>query len=281
MILSVSFSYGQSLKKALKTGTMDYCAGTDFCGKATYQYYEDSKTSSEIKHGTFKASGLSKSDYGFSLFSITGQFIDGYRTGLWTFTLQRKDVLIEGGTFSTGKLKSTQNFYNGLPNGKWRLHETWKVRDLLELNGKSVWGHFCNPIIDSASTIFKNGVAIGATYTKKYGFETKATLNNNGFVTGKLIEPWGVMTFNSNGVMTKYGNEDLDVTLIQNANMYLEGKISKSKLDEMSIKVDTVLTVFENMPTMFEQDFFEGVGGDKSRTTPNKRVYGRYFKFSR
>jgi len=282
LLLAVSLSYGQSPRKTLKTGTMDYCAGTDFCGKATYQYYEDTATASEIKHGFFKASGLSKSDFGYSSFSITGQFIDGFRNGLWTFTMQRKDLPIEGGSYSTGKLKSTQNFKNGLPNGKWRLHEIWKARYLLEIHGKSVWGLFCEPLVDSASTTFKNGMAFGATYTKKYGDETKATLNDNGFIIGNFIAPWGISTFNSNGVKTKWEGEYLDLTVIQNADLYLTGKITKSKLDELSIRVDTVINAFENMPAMFEQEFFEGVGGDKSNiATKNTRIYGRYFKFSR
>ena len=279
ILLVVSFSYAQSSKKLLKTGTMEYCTGTDFCGKATYQYYQDPATASEIMHGTFKASGFSKSDYGYSSFSITGQFVDGFRNGLWTFIQQRKDVQVEGGSFSTGKLKSTQNFKNGIPNGKWKLHEIWKIRNLLELYGKSVWGHFSESIIDSASTTFKDGVAVGETYCKKYGDVTRATLNKDGFVIGNMIEPWGKSTYNVNGVRTKWKGENLDTIVVKYADMYLEGKISKSKLGELSIRVDTVMNVFENMAAMFQQDFFEGVGGDKTRQLEApKRIYGRVIR---
>jgi len=277
--LAVLFCNGQNQKRTLKTGTMEYCTGTDFCGKATYQFYIDPSTSSEIKHGTFKASGISKSDYGFSSFSISGQFIDGYRNGLWIFIQQRKDMPIQGGSFSTGKLKSTQSFKNGLPDGKWRLHEIWKTRDLFEINGKSVWGHFSDNIIDTAFTTFKDGIAVGITYCKRYGDESRATLNNNGFVTGNYIDPSSKSTFNSYGVMTKYEGQQIDTAVIRKVNMYLEGKISKSKLDELSIRVETTTDLLEFISGMFEQDFFKGAGGDKTMESQGqKRIYGRRIK---
>ena len=278
LIVSFGFVHGQT--KSLKTGNMEYSAGTDFTGTAIYQYYQDPNTSEEVMHGTFKASGLSKSNFGYSSFSITGQFVNGYRNGLWTFIKQRKDVPIEGGSYSTGKLKSTQNFKNGLPNGKWKLHETWKARDLLELYGKTVWGHYCNSIEDSASTTFKDGVAVGETYCKKYGDVTKATLNNNGFIIGLYRDGEGTMTFNSNAVMTKWDADILNNELIESGEKYLTGKISKSELNARSISVDTISNVFTYMPDVFEQYFFEGVGGDKTRELGNiKRVYGRRYKF--
>jgi hypothetical protein len=279
IILAVSFCYGQSPKKQLKIGTSEYCAGTDYCGKATYQYYFDRATSTEIMHGTYKASGVSKSDYGFSSFSIKGQFIDGYKTGIWTYIKQRKDVQMQSGTFATGLLRSTQNFKNGLPNGKWKLRETTKYRDLLELYGKSVWGHFTEPIIDSASTTFKDGVMVGVTYCKKYG-ETTGTFNNNGFIVGKYKASNTNAIFNSNGVMLQDNGPVLDTTIIRYANLYLEGKITKSKLEELSIKVDTVKNVLEDMSELFEQPFFTGVNGDKTMDyKAYNRIYGRCFKF--
>lgn len=278
-MLAISFTYGQGQKKQLKIGTSEYCAGTDFCGKATYQYYYDHATSKETMHGSYKASGQSKSDYGFSSFSITGQFIDGYKTGLWTYIKQRKDVQMEGGTFATGLLRSTQNFKNGLPNGKWKLRETNKYRDLLELYGKSVWGHFTEPIIDSASTSFKDGVMVGITYCKKYG-ETKGTFNNNGFIIGNYKAFNTNTVFNSNGVMVENYGSPMDTTIVRYANLYLEGKITKSKLEELEIKVDTVKNVLDDMSELFEQPFFLGVNGDKTMDSKDyKRIYGRCFKF--
>jgi len=281
VILVASTCFGQSQHKSLKKGTMEYSTGTDFAGTATYQYYQNPNTMNEVMHGTFKASGLSKSDFGYASFSITGQFIDGYRNGLWTFIQQRKDMPIQGGSFSTGILKSTQSFKNGLPDGKWRLHEIWKVRDLFEINGKSVWGHFSKPIIDTAFTTFKDGMAVGITYCKRYGDESRAILNNNGFVTGNYIDPSSKSTFNSYGVMTIYNGQQLDTAVIRKVNMYLEGKILKSKLDEMSIRVDTTFDVLEFIPGMFEQDFFQGVSGDKTRESQSlKRIYGRRIKIT-
>lgn len=281
IILVSTFCFGQNQHRLLKTGTMEYSAGTDFVGTATYQYYLDPITTNEVMHGTFNASGFSKSDFGYASFSIAGQFIDGYRNGLWTFIQQRKDVPVQGGSFSTGKLKSTQNFKNGLPDGKWRLHEIWKTRDLFEINGKSVWGHYSKPIIDTAFTTFKNGVAVGITYCKRYGDETRATLNNNGFVIGNYIDPASKLTFNSYGIMTISDGQRQDTAVIRKVNMYLKGKISKSKLDEMSIRMDTTFDVLEYVRGMFEQDFFEGVGGDKTRGLQGvKRIYGRRIKLS-
>lgn len=279
IMLAVSFCYGQSSKKQLKIGTSEYCAGTDYCGKATYQFYLDRATSTQIMHGSYKASGISKSDYGFSSFSITGQFVDGFKTGLWTYIKKRKDVQMQSGTFATGLLRSSQNFKNGLPNGKWKLRETTKYRDLLELYGKSVWGHFTEPLIDSASTTFKDGVMVGVTYCKKYG-ETIGTFNSNGFIVGKYNAFNTNALFNTNGVMLEDNGPTLDTTTIRYANLYLEGKITKSKLEEMAIKVDTVNNVVEDMSELFEQPFFIGVEGDKTMDfKAYNRIYGRCFRF--
>ena len=278
LIVSIGFTHGQT--KSIKTGTMEYSAGTDFAGTATYQYYQNPNTDEEVMHGTFKASGLSKSNIGYSSFSITGQFVNGYRNGLWTFIKQRKDVPIEGGSYSTGKLRSTQNFKNGLPNGKWKLHETWKIRDLLELYGKTGWGHYSNSIEDSASTTFKDGVMVGETYCKKHGDVTKATLNKDGFIVGLYRDGQGTMTFNANAVMTKWEADNVDNELVEYGDKYITGKISKSELNEKSISVDTINNVLVFMPDVFEQYFFEGIGGDKTRELGNvKRIYGRRYKF--
>jgi hypothetical protein len=274
LILVNCVSYGQKTKKSprvIKIGTTDYDTGTDFAGKAVYHYYIDPISSEEVMEGSYKASGYSKSDVGFSSFSITGQFKDGYCDGVWVYKKERKDVQLEGGSYSTGQLRCTKRYKNGLPNGKWTMHENWKMRDRLNFYGKPIWGHFDDPVVDSALATFKDGVQVGSSFCKKFNSATMFSYNNKGFVVGKYADSWGrQMTFNSNGVRTHFWETPTDTMLLRVANGYVEGKIPKTELDKMSIKVDTIKNASEYMPSLFEQPFL---------TEEPNIVYGRYLKF--
>lgn len=299
VITTVSLSFGQKLPQTLKSETIDYgfCASSN--GKATYQYYEDPTTAQLIKHGTFTFSENRKGDYGNYTVTISGKFKNGLRDGLWSYSIKETDFPNYNGTYTTGTFSSVQNFKDGLPNGAWTLNNSWKARDRRYSNGIYIWGNYEPVYIESASTLFKDGVATGLTSYNVNGKKHVITLTDNGFMTGTLSEELGgtktEIAFNANGVMTKYVERvsssgtvlnklDFDPESLEIGSKYLSGQISKSELDDLYLKVDTVKGILDDMSILFEHDYFylPGIDGDKSIFPQgSSRVYGRYIKVQR
>jgi hypothetical protein len=268
ILLSITLCFGQKSKKELKTGTGEFCYGTDYCGTETYHYYIDPVTSEQVYEGPYKASGKSNSDIGFASFLVTGQYRHGRMDGVWKFNRERKNVPLQGGGYSTGFLRCTKSYKNGVANGKWSIREIWKARNMIIYSGKPLWGHFNEPSTDSACVYFKNGVAYGTIYLQNYNEVSTTKLTQNGlFISDSKSEQ-----YNSHGLITTLNDVKTDTTLLRYGNQFLEGKISKSRLDELKIKVDTVLNDSEPFELLFKQDFLFG-GNDEAAI----KAYGRCF----
>jgi len=294
ILLSFSICLGQTNSKPIRTETISYKKGI-----ATFQCYEDSKTSNLIKHGTFSFSEIQKGEFGSQVATITGQFNDGYRDGLWSYTIKKIDAENLSGTYTTGTLISIQNFNNGFPDGVWSLNNNWKTRSRIMANFKSVWSVYSNSATESASCSFKKGILVGVISFTENGKQKVINLNKDGFVTGPFIEESGgtstEMNFNSKGVMTKYvervsgsgtvlNSIDFDAELLQLADDYLSNRKSIADLKELSIKLDTIKGIAEDAGLMFYTDYFylPGIDGDKTITQKgNERIHGRYLKFER
>ena len=293
-LFSSSICFGQTNTKTIKTETISYKSG-----KATFQCYEDSKTSNLMKHGTFNFSENQKGEFGSQIATITGQFKDGYRDGLWSYTIKKIDAENLNGTYTTGTFTSVQNFSDGFPNGTWKLNNNWKTRRRVMVDFKYVWSSYSNSEIELASFSFKNGMMVGVVNFTEDGKQKTINLNQDGFVTGSFIEENSgtttEMNFNSKGIITKYverasasGNVlnfiDFDAELLQVADDYLANRKSLADLKELSIKLDTVRGIVENAGLMFYDDYFylPGIDGDKTITRKgNERIHGRYLKFER
>lgn len=296
LIFSFYFACTFSQNRTLKTEVIDYKDG-----KVSYQCYEDSKTSELIKHGEFKYIVNQKSAQGSYLLTVTGFFKDGYRDGLWSFSIKQIDFPNLNGTFTTGILISTQSYKNGVPNGAWRVDETRKTRELYYQHGRYVWGAYSNIYKEFFSTIFRDGIATGITTYQIDGKGNTLNLNNEGFLTGNIIAD-GIgtrleLSFNNKGVITKHVERqvstgkvvyksDFDPELLQIGDKYLSGAITREQLSEMNINVDTIsrISFLNDYENIFMHNYFnlEGIDGDKTMIDNNdKRIYGRFIKFQR
>jgi hypothetical protein len=294
VLFSSSICLGQTSTKIIKTETISYKSG-----KATFQCYEDPNTSNLIKHGTFNFSENLKGEFGSQIATITGHFKDGYRDGLWSYTIKKIDAENLNGTYTTGTFTSIQNFNNGYPNGAWKLDNTWKARGRIMVDFKYIWSSYSVSEKESASFSFKNGMMVGLVNFTAEGKQKTINLNQDGFVTGTIIEEnIGTTTernFNSKGVITKYvergsasGNVlnfiDFDAELLQVADDYLSNRKSLTDLKELSIKLDTLQGIADVAGFMFDDDYFylPGIDGDKTITrNGNERIHGKGLQFER
>jgi hypothetical protein len=283
--------------QVIKTFKQDYNDGT-----MIYHYYENPETNEQVKQGAFSYTKYLKANPGIYSEIVTGQFRNGYRDGVWSFTIRRIDYPNSGGSYTTETTLSKQSFKNGVPNGLWNVSVFWKLRNQVYFKGAYVWGAFDPSHTETASLTFNNGIATGVVTHSDPKLIT-LHLNKNGFVVGNYIFPGAYsnseITFNGNGIVIKFVERDksgrvesklnFDNALIQTGENYLAGKISKQQLDEQQIKIDTVkISNYANYSDVFEQDYFifPTLGGDKSifdngTTTINNRVYGRYIFLER
>lgn len=271
-------------------------------GTMIYHYYENPETSEQVKHGAFSYTKYLNAHPGIYSETITGQFKNGYRDGVWSFAIKRIDYPNSGSSYTTETTLSKQSFKNGIPHGLWNVSSFWKLRNLVYFKGAYVWGTFDPAHYETASLTFNNGIASGLV-THGDPKLTIIHLNKKGFVVGNYIFPGtygnAEITFSSGGVVTKFVDRDksgkvqsklnFDTELIQTGEKYLSGAISKQQLDELQIKADTVnISNYINYSDVFELDYFifPTLGGDKSifddgYKTVNTRIYGRYILFER
>lgn len=290
LALVISKNYSQTLK----TIKENYNGG-----EITYQYYEDSKSSEYIKHGTFKYVKKANDNLGGTYSqSITGNFKNGFRDGAWIFLTKNTDYPNQIGTYTTGITSATQTYKDGIPNGLWKVNNSWKTRSKFFFKGSYSWGAFEKPINEYVTTTFINGCATGIT-TYKNGNETiekTITLNKGGFLTGNYNFQNSLsideLSFDLNGVVTKFVSrnksgkveykETFDDELMSTASNYLSGKISKNELKEKYITIDTIgAQNFIDFGDIFEHDYFllPSIGGDKTydgTSSQSKRKYGLY-----
>jgi len=281
------FPFLHNYSQTLKTMSSDYEDG-----KMTYQYYEDSKTSEFIKQGFFKFNKSLRDENGGGTYNetITGAFKNGFKDGVWIFTIIKLDFPNNDGSYTTATTNLTQTFKEGTANGEWKLNSTYKSRNKLYVNGHYSWGMFGKAYTEYAITNFTNGYATGVTtYKDAQSLSSKTiTFNKYGFLIGNYIFQGNYdnseITFNDEGIVTKYvvrnssGNvtskTDFDEGLILTAQKYLKGEITNEQLMQNHIKVDTIkATNYVDFGNMFEHDYYflPDLKGDKSNNT-----YGKY-----
>ena len=253
-ILCLPFSYNYS--QTQKTMTTDDI----FDGKLTYQYYEDTKTSEYVKHGSYKYSRRKQMSGGTYNFTITGQYIHGKKDGIWNIIETLVDYPNNAGSYTTGSENLLQSFKDGIANGEWKYSKDFKTRSKLYNRGKYLWSIYTlddNSLFASAS--FIDGFATGTVVYKDMFLKSKRTisLNRNGFMTGcytltdnSFQNSSEELVFNEDGVITKNVSRDgagkviskngLDDELISVAVQYTKGQITDQQLNSNHIKLDTL-----------------------------------------
>jgi len=263
-MLTLQISYGQTLKtekEKYKDGIM------------TYQGYDKSETGEFIKHGTFKFVENLKGKYGSYNVLVTGTFKNGFRNGLWTYSIKQIDAENNNGSFTTGNLLYTQMFKDGIPNGLCNYNNTYKTREIIcDYYGHCKWGIYSKIENESANFNFKNGKAIGIVKFKINGIAKVLNLNQNGIIMDKTLKvlngaTWTIETFN-NGKLTR------TIEKIDGGSV-----LSNYIPDSINVRLDTVGINYlytDGLGELFINDYFNHWGGDKTITESGylNRFYG-------
>lgn len=275
----------------------------DFCdGKATYAYYVDAKTGDEVRDGAFNYTELISKNGSVYSVSIKGSYTEGFKDGIWNYTITHKDIPLEGGYYQTGSIVMVQSFKDGMPNGKWSYSENFKGRNRRYTRNGWYWSPFEVEKPLSAVLNYQNGIVSGEFRLNNEIVNASGCFNSSGFMTGK----WQITKKDfvqidltaQNGIVTAYANKDVKTGKVAYRSKYdaeLQqvqkdaSKLSKEMLSKIcadkNIKVDTLSTsnifLFEEY---FKQPMFRNseIFGDKTYQDYNDtKNYGRYILMER
>jgi hypothetical protein len=161
-------------------------------GTATYYYYEDENTHKNIKHGSFSYTFNGVEDYkGFNQ-TIKGNYKNGLKDDLWTYTLLFTDFNIENGLvllaatnkYTIGKIILTANYKDGYAHGVWKTNWSYKKRS------KDYYSREWLPFEAQKSLAiemnFANGYFVGKVNNKNdfSPFEVLGKFDQNSLATG-------------------------------------------------------------------------------------------------
>lgn len=220
LILSIFFGlcgHGQNVKTY--SGDMNDAMRTP--GKVNYTYYE--KEGQIIRHGKFSyawsdkgtASPRGKS-YSYAMTkSINGEFKDGRKHGLWTYVINFTDFPlghsifgVTGDILTTGNIKMTANYLNGLAHGAWNYDHSFKSRYLVPTFGSWNWSDYDKQKNIKVTAHFSSGKVIGNLIRQDSYSNVNLNLSfdENGFLDGVgTIEEDGNKrtTLARNGILVK------------------------------------------------------------------------------
>jgi hypothetical protein len=165
-------------------------------GTAEYSYYEDPNTHEYIKEGLFTYTFDGVGDYKGYKQTITGNFVNGLKNGLWTYTIQMTDFGFNNPYF-TGTVSLVANYKMGYAHGNWKETQSLKSRKKFISYGTYVWDAF-GPLKNmNISFNFNNGSLVGEVLINDENANFKATgqFNDQSLCTGTwLINDmgWGI-----------------------------------------------------------------------------------------
>lgn len=140
-------------------------------GSAIYTYYEDPDSREYVKQGAFKYSFKGVGSYtGFDQ-TITGNFKEGLKNGLWKYTITMKDFGTNN-SYSTGSITLQSNYKDGYAHGKWIEIISYKKRSKLLTRSGYIWGPWEQLQTTSIEMNFDNGFYTG-NVTINDGFKNK------------------------------------------------------------------------------------------------------------
>jgi hypothetical protein len=316
LLLSTSLVGAQNLK----TFNGEFENGEITKAKATYSYYEDSKTLEYLKQGAFKYVNSFTSDKGTFNATFNGNFKANKRDGIWTFVINEVDCPHTDNLYYTGSSKLTANYINGVPNGAWTYVSQYKRR---EKKWDGTWGSFEIQPNENVSATFKNGHFSGLlSISNNPSFAEFPVITGQYDDNGNPIGKWVLRNSETektiqfqDGVVTQVVVREITSgkvvdKIIDDAEMtkiktdFIQKKLTKSDLVSMKIKVDTIPFVKEAQGMLwFGQSFNDErfkdryIGGDithyyvefdNSKNDYNQKTgwfdtrnYGSYILFER
>lgn len=264
-------------------------------GIANYSYYEDEKTHKYIKHGSFSYSFNGVGDYkGFNQ-TIKGNYKNGLKDGLWTYTLSFADFNIENGLvmlaatnkYTTGKITLTANYKDGYAHGVWKTNWSYKKRSKDYYNRE--WLPFEEQKTLAIEMNFANGYLSGKVSIKNdfSPFEANGNFDQNSLATGTWVVKdigWNNskdLIYKDN-ILYEFIGREISTGNVngQQKNQpiydkYIASKdLSSVEMEEKGIKIDTVYGIkcaaysnIENhISKLFNEDYFlyQFIDGDLS-----------------
>lgn len=242
-----------SAQNNLKTVTEDFQKG-----KVTYSYYENPETYELLKHGPLKYTETCKQgNYGTKFLTVTGNFKDGKRDGVWTYTLNQKDFDDNGeDNLVTKNINFTQTYKDGKYNGIAKLNGMRKYRSLRYWNGKRTWTSYGDTYIRNYAVTYKDNRITGNVTYKIDNKMGTINFGSGGLQTGEYSTDFmhifkQTITANTKGVVTKflvrrkdngsvYRKLTFDAELLDMINQYSTGKISFDELKSKGYVSDTI-----------------------------------------
>ncbi len=266
-------------------------------GDVVYSYYV-SPAGDEIQHGSFKLTQSDKiSNGGTYLRVISGNYKNGYKDGVWTYTVNEKDYGRDN-YYTTGTIKLVQSFKDGIPHGQWSYNCNIKRRELLYNGSGYSWGAYIDPELTNVSCSYNNGKMTGQLLFKNDKMNLTGNLNKDGHCIGEWLIKDGVYTTRfktSNGFITMYnmkGNYSSASEVINPSPQILSlidslntGTASIDEVDKRELQVDIVnlkslitnLDTYLNGEGIFSMDVIGK--GDKSYGDLNGKALRHYGDF--
>lgn len=189
----------------------DFYNGMRIKGEANYSYYLGNNNE-QIKNGSFRYSSREKNEEWRYSSSITGNFNNNLRQGLWAYNIESKDFeKSRDGFYYNISISLIANYLDGKPNGVWHF-KTLKSQHKKELK-QNRWRIVGDTIIEDVSIDlhWKNGVLIDSINIVQLGSDNiLAILDNNGFVL--------TMDLQNQNSSSKYVYSDqiLDYSIVNN-----------------------------------------------------------------
>ena len=300
VIIILVLAIGKLLAQTSKTfsGDLDN-------GKVTFSYYDDPTTGKEVRHGAYKYIETDNGENGskFSL-TITGVYKNGYRDGIWNYTINKIDCSSENNNeFYTGNTTMKQSYKDGMPDGIWSYLDSYKVRNQKYSRVGWSWGPFkiVEPEIITAN--FCNGVLCGNLLIKTTYEKVVGQLDNSGRWIGNwninstkelMLDKGYVMKYKTrtdDGQISTQSNFDVDmIKLIDQVKETPKLDVTEF-CDKNNLTMDTIsgikhynLECFDGNGKMFK---YQKTDGDKTYIADeygnhyDKRQYGYFILIER
>lgn len=150
-------------------------------GQLSYSYYEDPKTYEYIKNGKFSFSFISGNSANFNKgmeIKITGNYLNGFKNGLWIYNITFVDFKI-GDYYHTGKKTITANYINGRLNGRFLYDYSDKIREWKSTFGGGFWTPFEPLKTRKFEANFQKGKLLGKMTAVSMGINFKTDMSCN------------------------------------------------------------------------------------------------------
>ena len=263
---------------------------------ANYSYYIDAKSGQKVKHGSFRYLVKIKGNQNRLYRNITGEFKDGWKEGLWNYSVSAKDYNLKNdGWFYTVNIVMEGNYEKGLPVGEWTYTSVVKRRKGKSVQGKKQWEAYEELKDISIVLHYDRGVLVKSMdITDRLGTSVSAMMDDKGFLSGNFV-------IKTKEHEIKYRYEDgfafppaSDAKAEQAKADIVYYKAHKTDIRAAGIQVDT-LSLFRNKDCVVskvlnvsiynDDDFnYSHIGGDRlirftgSRKTIKVDYKGMYYR---